>query len=102
MDSGSSRIPASTWKDPAGTQLNRWIETARSDPPRHSMIIHSTKPTTKAAHDMAVANTGPQASVALPPSSSTAEPSTGSATSSQAYAVKPDAACVAEAAPSAA
>src|SRR6478672_2675605 len=94
-DSWSTSIPASRLNDPAGTQLNRCRWAARSSPPRPSMAIQTTKPTTKAAHDMAVANSGPHLSVARPPNSSTAAPSSGRATSSHAYAVTPVAAAVA-------
>src|SRR5689334_14021184 len=98
-DSWSTSIPASRLNEPAGTQLNRCRCAARSSPSRPSMVSQTMKPTTKAAHDMAVANSGPHLSVARPPSSSTAAPSSARATSSQAYAVTPVAAA---AAPSAA
>src|SRR6478672_4111622 len=94
-DSWSTSIPASRLNDPAGTQLNRWKCAARSPAPRPSIDSQTTKPTTKAAHDIATANSGPHLSVARPPSSSTAAPSSGRATKSQAYAVTPVAAVAA-------
>src|SRR5690606_35669209 len=86
IDSGSRRMPASSWKSPTGIHEYRVCWTARSDGSRDSMANSSGSATTKLAHDSAVARSGPKESVRRPPRRRTAAPSSGRATSSHAYA----------------
>ncbi len=83
-ESGSSCRPASTWKLPAGTQLNRWRLRTRSSASWPSSEKNTSAPSTKDAHDRATASQWPQRSVRRPPSSSAKAPRSGIATSSQA------------------
>src|SRR5215212_1225529 len=83
-DSGSSSRPASSWNQPAGTQENRTRSRARWSAGRPSRFSSSSRPHTNDAQDSATASQCPHRSVRRPPSSSTAAPSAGRATSSQA------------------
>src|SRR3954451_11535270 len=83
-DSGSSSSPASSWNEPAGIQENRSRSRDRWSTGRPSRFRNSSRPQTNAAQNSATASQCPHRSVRRPPSSSTAAPSAGRATSSQA------------------
>jgi hypothetical protein len=83
-ESGSSSIPAESWKLPAGTQSNSCRSRDRSALGRPMMFRNSSAVQTNAAQDRETASQCPHLSVRRPPSSRTAAPSAGSATSSQA------------------
>src|SRR5215213_1945456 len=97
-DSGSSSRPAVTWKDPAGTQLNRCWSISRASSGRALSAKNRTAATTNAAQEVSVPTRCPMRSVRRPPSSSTAAPSTGRPTSSQVRENTPEAASVCRAA----
>src|SRR3954447_6859420 len=96
-DSGSSSRPASSRNCPAGTQLKRCWAISRWPAGMASRAKNRIAATTNAAHEVTVPTRWPTRSVRRPPSSSTAAPSSGRATSSQVRENTPEAAAVSSA-----
>src|SRR5665648_213685 len=91
IDSGSIRRPASTLKEPARIQVPSPRSLTRSPAGWPSMAIQSTRATRNDEPGAATPSQWPQRSPRRPTSSSTAAPTSGSATSSQAIPKTPSA-----------
>src|SRR5581483_3466887 len=81
MESWSSWKPASAWKPATGTQWKTVTVCGRAPVARPSIDAKSATPTPKEANAASTPSQWPQRSVRRPPSSSTAAPAAGSATS---------------------
>src|SRR6476469_525670 len=89
MDSGSMRMPNSTWRSPTGIQSKTCRFCIRCDSANPVEEKKRITPYTKDATTVAQPSRWPQAFEALPPSSRTAAPISGNAISSQAPPAAP-------------
>src|SRR5262245_6571251 len=89
IDSGSMRSPMSTWRFPTGIQSNTCRFCTRSFSGRPVLEKNRITPYTKDATTVRQPSRWPHASVALPPSSRMAAPSSGNAISSHAPPAAP-------------